>query len=109
VLSAGIAAMIGEEAAPEAIETARELGADLTGHRTQPLTREVLAQADHVVAMTRGHLRALARAGNSGPVPRLLSGDGTDVGDPIGAPPEIYRQCAQQILGHLEALLPELQ
>jgi protein-tyrosine phosphatase len=110
VLSAGIAAMMGGEAAPEAVDTARELGADLVGHRSQPLTRELLAQADHVIAMTRGHLQALGgRRGLVGPRPQLLARDGADIPDPIGASPEVYRECARQILAHLEALVPELQ
>jgi protein-tyrosine phosphatase len=107
VISAGISAMMGGEATPEAVATASELGADLAGHRSQPLTHELLAQADHLIAMTRGHLRALA--GHGGPPARLLARDGADVPDPIGATPEVYRQCAAQVLGHLEALLPELQ
>jgi protein-tyrosine phosphatase len=107
VLSAGLSAMMGGEAAPEAIATARELGADLSDHRSQPLTRELLAQADHLIAMTRGHLRALA--GQGGPPPRLLSYDGADIPDPIGASPEVYRECAGQILGNLRALVPQLQ
>jgi protein-tyrosine phosphatase len=110
VLSAGIAAMMGGEAAADAVETARELGADLSGHRTQPLTAELLSQADHVIAMTRGHLRALAgHRGPAGPAPRLLAPDGRDIPDPIGGPPAVYRECARQILGHLRELLPELQ
>jgi protein-tyrosine phosphatase len=109
VLSAGIAAMMGGEAAPEAVETARELGADLSGHRSQPLTRELLAQADHVIAMTHGHLRSLGGLAGLGGMPRLLARDGQDIPDPIGASPEVYRACARQILGHLQDLLPELQ
>jgi protein-tyrosine phosphatase len=105
VLSAGLAAMMGGEAAPEAVETARELGADLAGHRSQPLTRELLAQADHVIAMTRGHLRALA--GQPGPAPRLLAPE--DIPDPIGGPPEVYRECARRIEAALEELLPALE
>jgi hypothetical protein len=38
----------------------------------------------------------------------LLSADGSDIDDPLGGDQEVYRACARQILGHLEALLPEL-
>jgi protein-tyrosine phosphatase len=110
VLSAGIAAMMGGEAAAEAVDIARELGADLSGHRSRPLTRELLAQADHIIVMTAGHLRALS--GHCPPgasAPRLLSGEGHDVPDPIGGPPEVYRECAREILQHLQGLLPRLQ
>src|SRR5206468_12293195 len=49
VLSAGIAAMMGGGAAPEAIEAARELGADLTRHSSRPLSPKLVAAADHLI------------------------------------------------------------
>jgi protein-tyrosine-phosphatase/tRNA A37 threonylcarbamoyladenosine synthetase subunit TsaC/SUA5/YrdC len=108
VQSAGLAAMIGAEAAAEAIQTARECGADLSGHQSQPLTRETLTQADYLFVMTRSHLRALAsQAAGIGPPPRLLGEE--DIPDPIGGPPEIYRDCARRIRIALERLLPELK
>lgn len=108
VQSAGLAAMMGAEATPEAVDIAREMGADLERHRSQPLSVELLARADHLFAMTASHLRMLE--GVRGIVePRLLSSAGEDVTDPIGGTPEIYRECARQILEHLEKILPELQ
>ncbi len=103
VQSAGLAAMIGGEAA------ATEMGADLSGHRSRPLTLDLLVQADFLFAMTRSHLHALsALEGRGGPVPRLLSVRGEDIPDPIGASAEVYRDCAKAIRGHLEDWLPEL-
>jgi protein-tyrosine phosphatase len=106
VQSAGLAAIMGAEATPEAVSAAGELGADLTGHGSQPLTIELLLQADRLFAMTASHLRMLY--GVRGVTPRLLAPDGEDVADPIGAAPEVYRDCARQIRGYLEKLLPEL-
>ena len=60
VLSAGLSAASGGPAADEAVEAARSYGADLTPHRSRPLSPELAAQADYLVAMTRGHLVALA-------------------------------------------------
>jgi protein-tyrosine phosphatase len=109
VLSAGLSAAAGDEAAAEAVEAARELGADLRGHRSRRLTHDLLAQADHLIAMTRAHLRAVAPyCGGDGPRPRLLAADGRDIPDPIGGDREIYRDCARQIVRCLEELLPEL-
>jgi protein-tyrosine-phosphatase/tRNA A37 threonylcarbamoyladenosine synthetase subunit TsaC/SUA5/YrdC len=109
VLSAGLAAMMGGGPAAEAVEAARELGADLGGHVSRPLTAKLAAQADWLVAMTRGHLQALTQhASGHGARLRLLAADGVDVADPIGAEQQVYRDCARQILGHLEGLLPEL-
>jgi protein-tyrosine phosphatase len=109
VQSAGLAAMIGGEAAPDAIGVVRALGADLAGHQSRRLTLEQLMLADHVFAMTESHLGALESVDIPGlPTPRLLSPDGDDVPDPIGAEPEVYRACAQEILGHLQKRLPEI-
>src|SRR5207248_1646002 len=60
VVSAGLAAPPGEPAAAEAAEVVREYGGDLGGHATRPVTADLLAQADDVLAMTAGHLQALA-------------------------------------------------
>jgi protein-tyrosine phosphatase len=110
ILSAGLSAMSGDEAAAEAALAARELGADLSAHRSQRLTPDLLAQADHLVAMTRAHLRAVAPyCTGDGPRPRLLSADGCDVPDPLGGDQEVYRDCARQIVQCLEELLPQLE
>jgi protein-tyrosine phosphatase len=110
VVSAGLAAPRGSEAAAEAVEVARELGADLSGHQSQPLTADLLTQADYLVTMTRSHLRALAEhAAAVGLRPRLLSREGHDLPDPIGGDQAVYRECAQQILHQLADLVSELQ
>jgi protein-tyrosine phosphatase len=110
VLSAGLAAMMGGRAAEEAVEVARDLGADLARHCSQPLTADLAARADYLITMTHSHqLAVAARFGRAGARPRLLSPDGADVADPIGCDQQVYRECAQQILRHLEGLVPELQ
>jgi tRNA threonylcarbamoyl adenosine modification protein (Sua5/YciO/YrdC/YwlC family) len=110
VLSAGLAAGTGGGAAPEAIEAAHELGADLRGHATRPLTPLLVSQADWLIAMTTGHLHALAsQFPDIGPRPRLLSDHGEDLPDPIGCEQQVYRDCAQCIVRDLEVLVPEIQ
>ena len=110
VISAGLAAMIGADASPEAVAVAHSFGADLSGHRSQPLTAELLTRADHLFAMTTSHLRTLQLfLPPEGPQPRLLAADGSDVPDPIGREPEVYRECAQLILRQLENCLQEVR
>jgi tRNA threonylcarbamoyl adenosine modification protein (Sua5/YciO/YrdC/YwlC family) len=108
VISAGLAAMMGGAAADEAVEVARDYGADLSGHVSRPLTPELAAQADFLVAMTRGHLLALAGNFAGGARPRLLSPAGEDVGDPIGCERPVYRECAGQIWDCLDHLAAEI-
>jgi protein-tyrosine phosphatase len=110
ILSAGLAALNGGGAAPEAVETACELGADLSGHASRPLTPTLVAQADYLIAMTRQHLDALQEQFRGiGPRPRLLSSTGEDLADPIGCEKPVYQECAHRIVSDLESLLPEIE
>lgn len=109
VLSAGIAARNGSPASPEAVDAIQEFGGDLSDHRSQPATLEMLQAADAVFTMTQGH-----RATIISQVPELrdlvqpLSPDGRDVDDPIGAPANVYRACLAQMQDALKARLPDL-
>jgi protein-tyrosine phosphatase len=110
VLSAGLAAMMGGAAAPEAVEVAGTFGADLEGHRSRPLTPELAAQADYLVVMTRSHARSLRQQfPRLGAQPRLLHPGGEDIADPIGCDKPVYEQCGQQIWQYLEGLVAQLQ
>jgi protein-tyrosine phosphatase len=109
VQSAGLAAHAGNPAALEAATIATEHGADLSGHVSQPLSHELVAQADRIYAMTASHLYLLHSLRLAvGPTPQPLSPAGEDIDDPIGCPEEVYRVCAQQILNVLRQRLPEL-
>jgi protein-tyrosine phosphatase len=108
VHSAGLAAAAGGAAAAEAEEVARSYGGDLSGHHSRPLTPELAAQADYLVAMTRGHLRALAdHYPRLGAAPRLLHPAG-DVADPIGHAQPVYEECGRQIWENLGPLVAEI-
>lgn len=109
IASAGLAALAGGEATLEAADAGRAWGADLSRHRSQPLSASLLARADQVYAMTGGHLRML-RSLRLPFAPRadLLSDTGEDVPDPIGGPRELYEACAAQIRGCLLQRLPRI-
>jgi protein-tyrosine phosphatase len=108
VLSAGLAAMMGGAAAAEAVEAVQELGADLAGHSSRALSRDLATQADCIVAMTRSHLLALAyQFPDSLERCRLLRADGADIGDPLGSDREVYRRCAADIAEQLVPLVSE--
>jgi L-threonylcarbamoyladenylate synthase len=109
VLSAGLAAMMGGPAAVEAAEVAQSYGADLSHHRSQPLTPELAAGADFLVAMTRSHVQTIAEGySRLDAPPRLLNPEGEDVADPIGCDQGVYRTCGEQIWRHLETLAAEV-
>jgi protein-tyrosine phosphatase len=109
ILSAGVAAMDGDSAAPEAVEILRELGSDVSGHRSQSLPATLVAHADHLIGMTRSHLLAvLGRYPVLGGSMRLLCGAEGDLEDPIGGNADVYAACARTILRHLDRFLMEL-
>jgi tRNA threonylcarbamoyl adenosine modification protein (Sua5/YciO/YrdC/YwlC family) len=97
VSSAGLWAMEGAKATPEAIEGAAALGADLSAHRSQPLSLELINSADVVFCMTQHHVEEVIRMAPhaADKVRRLDEQD--DIPDPIGGGSETYRRTADTI------------
>ncbi len=98
VASAGIAAC---EGAPPSDETAGILkarGLDAGSHSLQ-LTPEMVAKADLVLTMTRGHVDAIARyiapSDDAMEHVRTLDPDG-DIVDPIGCGTQAYEEVARR-------------
>jgi protein-tyrosine-phosphatase/tRNA A37 threonylcarbamoyladenosine synthetase subunit TsaC/SUA5/YrdC len=109
VASAGLAAWAGGPASTGALEAVAELGADLRGHASQPLTESLVRQADVILTMTASHRAALlAQFPEAGDRVWMLSPDRRDVSDPIGGSLDTYRSCARQIREHLAARIATL-
>jgi protein-tyrosine phosphatase len=121
VASAGTLGIEGAPAAPEAVRALEEIGIDLSDHRSQGVTRDLLERASIVVTMERAHLldllqrfgpvpqrRHLIREFERGPAPRE---DAPDLPDPVGLPIGVYRgllQVLQPCIEHLATHLREL-
>ena len=109
IASAGLSAWGGGKASPGALEAMSEIGADLSGHESQPVTENLVRQADVILTMTASHRAGvLAQFPEAGGRVSMLSPDRQDVLDPIGAPLPTYRRCAEQIRGHLAARIDTL-
>lgn len=109
VMSAGIAAVMGSRAAPEAIDVLARRGLDLGRHESQPLTTQLARQADIIFTMTRSHLSAIeAQWPDAATRAKLLSPDEFDIADPIGASAEVYERCAQQLDAAIAARVDDL-
>lgn len=96
--SAGIFAAEGESASEEAIKAVAKLGIDLTSHRTQPVTEDLIKQCDLILTMTEAHKQILAPMAQ-GKVFRLLeySGSEGDIQDPYGGDEEEYEEAMKEI------------
>ena len=109
IFSAGISAMAGGRASPEAVKVLAQQGLDLSAHESQPLGDRLVRFADLILTMTRGHREAiLAQWPDAEPRTKLLSRDGRDIADPIGGPFELYQACAQQIDIQVSKWAPDL-
>jgi protein-tyrosine phosphatase len=101
VLSAGTFAMPGVKATPQAVDAVRDMGADLTRHRSQPLSVELIHHADYIYAMGRSHAAAITSLVPSAASKVSTLDPGGDIEDPIGGDELLYRSLA----GHLKALV----
>lgn len=98
VVSAGTHAMFGARATPQAVEAVKEMGGDLSKHRSRPLTFELVQQADVIYVMSRNH-RSAVLAMSPGAADRVIMLDpsGKDVEDPIGSDISVYRTLAGEM------------
>ena len=101
--SAGTFAARGYPASENAVLAVKELGIDLSAHRSQPLTTELLESADLIVVMTAEHrfhvLEVYPEVGNR---VFLIKSFGTskvpaDVSDPYGGSLNTYKRIRDEI------------
>jgi tRNA threonylcarbamoyl adenosine modification protein (Sua5/YciO/YrdC/YwlC family) len=98
VLSAGTNAVDGELADRLAIEAMREVGVDISRHRTRSLTPSLLEAADWVFTMTRGHRESiLMLMPTCSDRVQLLSTRNEDIPDPVSSSLEQYRRVRDRI------------
>lgn len=109
VVSSGVFAGAGSHATTEAINAVARLGADLSGHRSQPISQPLIDSATSIWCMTRGHAeRVIAMDPTARDRVELLDPSGADIDDPIGAPQEHYDQVARRLEAIIEARMVEI-
>ena len=107
VVSAGSFAMPGSRATPQAVEAVRDLGADLSQHRSRPLTVELIHQADMIFTMGRSHAMAVAALVPSASDKVATLDPRGDIDDPIGSDVGVYQDLAGQLRNLIEKRLQE--
>ena len=106
-MSAGSFAAPGSPAAQPAVEALRAMGVDLSRHRSQGLSVELIHQADFIYAMTRNHARTVvslvpASADKVSPLDPEH-----DIEDPIGSDLAVYSQVADTLKKLIEKRLAQ--
>ncbi|HVA57445.1 MAG: low molecular weight protein arginine phosphatase [Gemmatimonadaceae bacterium] len=100
--SAGTSAWEGASASDGALLVGLERGLDLNAHRSRQLDRELVEQADLVLAMGPHHLERIEALGGAGKSFLLTAyashGKNTrPVNDPMGAELDVYRATADEL------------
>ena len=117
VRSAGATAGVGSPPSAQAVQVAAERGVDLSGHRSRPLTSELVRWADAIIVMSDWHVARVEELGGADKVSiatDFLSDADPAVGipDPIGLDTTVYRatyavltDVVNGVLDRLEAIL----
>lgn len=100
--SAGLSTTDGLPVTENAVTVCREIGVDISAHRSHRLTLQEAKTADLLAVMTQTHASMLRAAGIPQTKIYVL---GSEVPDPYGGSVEIYRICRKNI----ETALKELQ
>jgi len=100
--SAGTSAHDGTPASDGAVLVGMERNMDLTAHRSQTLTRELVRDAELILAMGPHHLERIEALGGSGRAYLLADfashgATARPISDPIGAELDVYRATADEL------------
>jgi len=116
VTSSGVGAVVGHPASDYAQEAVKMCDGDLSGHRGQQLTRELIDEQDVVFALSPGHYHSILRlAPDAAEKTYLLKaypehGDtGEGILDPIGSSQRVYNEVYLEIYSELQRIFPLLQ
>jgi protein-tyrosine phosphatase len=116
--SAGTLGLVGSPATDYAIQVAKELGADISQHRSQALSEALVKEADIIFAMAPEHKAFVERTypdvrenvfllRSFGRNPEEKFNDRIE--DPIGASLGVYQKCGEIIDSELDRILPRLK
>lgn len=115
IISAGVATRPGELVSENAVIALKKAGIDIAGHRSRPVTQELLDGALAVFGMTESH-RSIIQF-KAVPVPKHLylfreflpPPAEKEIGDPYGGPLKVYEACRDEMVEAVPGLLAFLK
>ena len=112
VRSAGVWAKQGNEASENGVRVLARRGITLTGHRSQPASRDLLEQADIILVMEESHRRTLfheapQHLGKIFLLTEMARGH-DDVDDPYGGPIKAYENTVTLLEDLITTGLPRI-
>jgi len=115
VISAGVAARPGEPVSMNSVQALKKVGIDVSRHRSQSLTQNLLDEALAVLCMTESH-RALIMV-QADPVPKNVflfrefvpNLPDFEIGDPYGGPLKLYEAARDEMVESIPSLVQQIK
>lgn len=112
VESAGVAAAPGSPASGNSVAALRKVNLDLSSHKSQPVTQELIDQAFVILGMTNSHLETL-KYYNYTNLPKYIhlfrefigSDASSQIPDPFGQDFDAYQECLNSMLEAIPSLV----
>lgn len=113
VVSAGVGAINGAPASEHAVRALRDVGLDISQHRSSMLTAQLIQEATYIFGMSHSHVDAILllypQAAEKTFLLRefdeTLTDGERDISDPIGGSFEVYVKCRDQIEQGIASML----
>jgi len=115
VVSAGVAAAYGDPASENSVAALRKVKLDLSHHKSQPLTDELIERAFAIFGMTDSHLDVLRHYYKKLPervhLLREFLDEGQDdqIPDPIGQDFDAYSECLDSMIEAIPSVVKYLK
>ncbi len=113
ISSAGISTVDGMAASKNSIETLKEIGIDLSNHRSKVITKELIDKSHIILTMTKSHKEILVQA-----VPKcrekvytfkgFVNKNESDVSDPFGGNLDTYRNTMREIIYSVNEIVKKI-
>lgn len=115
VISAGISALPNQYPTPHSVEAMRHVNLDISRHRSQMLTQDMLDHAFAVFVMTESHIDMIEMSFNR--IPKnifrmrdfMKDTNDKDIPDPFGESYDIYVACRDSMVEALPSLVKYIQ
>jgi protein-tyrosine phosphatase len=113
VVSAGVAARTGELVTEYSVQAMKKAGIDISGHRSQPITQELIDGAFAVLCMTEAHRATIPFMFERPPKNIFLfreflpPGAEKEIADPYGGPYKLYELCRDEMVEAIPSLIEQ--
>lgn len=115
VISAGVAARLGEPVSENSVLALKKVGIDIARHTAQPLTPQLVEQALAIFCMTESHRAMIELAFDPPPKNLFLFREfmpapaDPEIPDPFGGPLRLYEACRDEMVEAVPSLIEYLK